>query len=435
MNELEGWEGAEQNRSAVIKWKSEMAKALRKLDPYEHPISSSLWTTEGWSELWKLPEMDFVQSHYYANAEKDMAEEVIKICSQKRNEYPDKLHLFAEYGILSGSGTRENDPDGIHLHNGNWASLMSGCASVPISWWHESYIDPQGLYKVYKGIANFVAEEKDIAKNAWKPLELVSVSYINPPEQITFSDLRFTLSGESWKKLETSSFNIGNDGTIENIDRIPSLLHGNGHKELQVPLIFNVNYQTDGKFILHIGRVGQDGLLKVFIDGVEVASISLPTGEGLGLYSEYVQRWKRWETVYNMDVSIDVPKGKHEIRIQNDGVDWINIEYIQLVNYLSNIKPNLRIIGMQTQSKALLWLQNKDHTWFNVRNKKVIEQVLPSRVILSGFGDGEFDIELWDTREGKAIKQESCKAEGNKLELDIPEIKSDIAIKIKQKGK
>lgn len=435
MNETEGWEGAEKNRGAVTKWKSKMAKFLRKLDPYEHPISSSLWTTEGWSELWKLPEMDFVQSHYYANSEKDMAEQVVKICSQKRNEYPDKLHLFAEYGILSGSGTLENDPDGIHLHNGNWSALMSGCASVPISWWHESYIDPQGLYKVYKGIANFVAQEKDLTQDAWKPIELVSISYITPPEQVTFSDLRINLSGESWKKLETSSFNISNDGKIENVDQIPSLVHGNVHKEFQVPLIFNVDYPTDGKFVLHIGRVGQDGLLKIFLDGNEMASVSLPTGEGLGLYSEYIKQWKRWETVYNTDVSINVPAGNHEIRIQNDGVDWINIEYINLVNYLSNQKPNLRVVGMQTPNKALLWLQNKDRTWFNVRNKKEIIPVKASKIVLSGLNDGEYNIEIWDTRKGIVLKQDTYKAENNILTYEVPEIKDDIAIKIKQKGK
>ncbi len=430
MNELEGWPGTQENRAAVTDWNVEMGRFLRELDPYKRPISNSLWTTEGWPELWNLPEMDFVQSHFYANSPKDMAQMVASIGAQKRADYPNKLHVFAEYGIMAGGGTRQNDPSGVHLHNGNWAGFMSGAASVPASWWHESYIDPEGLYRVYRGLANFVADEDDLAKTAWKPLEVSSISYIQPPEQLTYTDLRFTAGANNWKKPEETVFTIREDGTVENGEHLPGLLHGYAHNELRVPLTFRLDFPIAGEFILHIGRVGDNGLLKFYLDGEEISVVDLPTGEGLGVSSIYIDRWKRWETTYNKDATVNVPAGKHEVQIQNDGQDWITIDCFRLTNYRTNAAPNLRILGMQTSEKALIWAQNRAYTWFNVRDGASIPPVGPTKLTLFGFIDGKYNVELWDTVEGTVVERKSSTAAEGKLIIHLPEVKHDIAVKI-----
>lgn len=430
MNEMEGWSGTQENRAVAVGWSAEMSKALRELDPYERPISNSLWTTAGWPELWNLPEMDFVQSHFYANKPMDMAQAVADICAQKRADYPNKLHVFAEYGIMSRGDTRQNDPSGVHLHNGNWAALISGAASVPASWWHESYIDPQGLYDVYRGLANFIADEKDLATNAWKPLEAVSASYIQPPSQLTYSDLRFAGSADNWRKPEETVFTVRENGTVENGGHLPSLLHGDVHDNLRVPLTFRVDYPIAGKFSLHIGKVGDNGLLKFYRDGEEISVVDLPTGKGLGASSIYVDRWKRWETTYDMDVAVDVPAGRHEIQIQNDGRDWITIDYFRLTNYRANATPNLRVMGMQTSEEALIWVQNRDHTWFNVRDKVSIPPIVPTRLTLTGFAGGEYNMELWDTISGTVIERKRSTAAEDRLIISLPEVAHDIAVKV-----
>jgi hypothetical protein len=433
MNEIEGWEGAEQNKAVVTKWTSEMAKELRNLDPYNHPISTSLWTTDGWSELWKLPEMDFVQSHFYANRPLDMAGEVARISNHKRTEYSDKLHLFAEYGINAGSGTAESDPKGIHLHNGNWAGLMSGSASIPASWWHESYIDPLNLYEVYRGIANFLTDEKDLAKYAWKPLNVASFSYIQPPKEATYRDLQFVGRGSNWQKPNKTTFAIDKEGNISDIDQMPNILHGKAHETLKATLKFQTEYIVDGKFIIRVGKVGDNGLLKIMIDDKEAISVELPTGENLGVSSEYVNEWKRWETVYNKDIEIDVPTGKHEIQIQNEGNDWIMIENIRLTNYMTSDKPDIRVLGMQTDNRAMLWVQNKAHTWFNVRDNVQINSIPPTRLFLSGFANGTYRVDFWDTIKGSIMEQREINVSDKILLLDLPEVMNDFAIKVKQK--
>lgn len=430
MNETEGWEGTEQNKAVVTKWVTEMAKELRSLDPYKHPISTSLWTTDGWSELWKLLEMDFVQSHFYANKPMDMAEEVANICNKKQTTYPDKLHLFAEYGILAGSGTAENDPTGVHLHNGNWAGLMSGSASIPASWWHESYIDPLNLYEVYRGISKFLADEKDLSKYAWKPISISSITYVNPPEKTSYRDLQFIGKGNNWQKPSKTTFIVDENAKISDIDSMPSMLHSKAHTELKIVQKIQVNYPIDGKFIIKVGKVGDNGVLKVMLDAKEALSLNLPTGEGLGVSSEYVKEWKRWETVYNKDVEIDITAGKHEIELQNDGSDWIAIDNIKLTNYLIIDKPDLRVLGMQTSDRALIWVQNKSWTWFNVRDKVQINPVPPTRLTLSGFSNGNYTMELWDTVNGSIMEKKEIISSDNMIVFDIPEIKTDFALKL-----
>lgn len=432
LNQVEGWEGAEKNRSAIVKWHSEMAKTLRKLDPYGHLITTSFWTTPGWQEIWNLPEIDIVQTHYYANEYRDMADEVAKICAQKRLSYPNKPHLFAEYGMFSEGETVKNDPEGIHLHNGNWSALMSGAASVPASWWHETYIDAGNLYRVFTGLAKFLSEEKELSRHPWTSIR-AELSYVVPPEHVTYSDLSFSGADENnWKPLKRSTFVVKDDGSVDGIDLLPKLLHGKVHKNLKTSIVFKVDFPVQGKFVMHIGRVGARGLLKVYIDGTLISSFELPTGKGLGSHSEFVTQWKRWETTYDKDFEVNVDAGKHEIKIENDGEDWITIEHFKLTNYLTNMRPNLRVLGMQSSDKALIWIQNKSHTWANVIKNVQIKPVERTILFLQGFQDGVYLVELWDTYDGQITEQREIKASENGLTIPLPQIEKDIALKIKR---
>jgi hypothetical protein len=248
---------------------------------------------------------------------------------------------------------------------------------------------------------------------------------------LTYTDIRFTGSGDSWQIPKETVFTINDDGTVENGEYLPNLLHGHFHEDIRVPFTFHVDFPVAGEFILHIGRVGDNGLLKFYLDGEEISTVELPTGEGLGVSSTYIDRWRRWETTYDKNVSVNIPAGQHEIRIQNDGRDWITVDYLRLTNYRTNATPDLRTIGIQTSKKALIWVQNRAYTWFNVRDKAPIPSVPPTQLILTGFADGEYDVELWDTVDGTVIGRESSTAADSKLVIDLPEVKRDLAVKIK----
>ncbi len=432
VNEIEGWRGAAEHKDQVAAWHVEMARTIGETDPFDHPITTSQWTTEGWPELWDLPEMDFVQSHYYANSLwADMAGDVAGICRQKLRDYGRKLHVFGEYGISSGAGTRRMDPAGVHLHNGNWAALVSGCASNPVSWWHDSYIDALDLYSVCRGLSRFV-EGEPLADRAWRVVEADPVVYTRPLQQVLFKNLRFTPRKGSWEAPvpEGMRFTIGRDGTVANHGELPNLLHGSGHQDLRSPFVFEVDCRKPSRFNVQVGTVSAGGILEFRVDGKAVRTVELPAGEGLGTESRWQERWQIWQTDYNETYGVELPPGPHVVELTNEGRDWVDVEYFELTDYVTNELPPLRVLCLASDDRALVWAQNEAHTWFNVRAGEPVPPVEPTSVRLTGFADGVWQVESWDTVKGEVIARSSASAADGQLELQLPRIETDVALKL-----
>ena len=431
-NEMEGWPGAQQHRDAVAAWHAEMGDALAGLDPFDHPITTSLWTTAGWPELWKLPQMQFVQSHFYANNRfADMAGAVAGICRQKLTDYPGKLHLFGEYGVLSGAGTAKEDPAGVHLHNGNWAALMSGSASNPVSWWHREYIDGLDLYHVYRGLANYVRDE-DLAGRTWRPVDGASVRYAQPPETVRYRDVEFSGTAGAWDAPlpEGTTFTVRRDGTVENLDKLPGLLQGNGHPDLRSAFVFKLDCARAIQFRVRVGTVSVGAVLQFELDGEPSLTYDLPAGEGLERESRYQPQWRIWQTDYDRYFGIGVPAGRHTVRLTNNGGDWAQIASVLLVGYGTDETPALRVLGLASEDRALLWVQNKAHTWFNVRDQRSIEPVPAAVLTVPGLADGAWRAELWDTGKGAVLSTADVRAEDGRVEVPLPAVAEDVALKL-----
>jgi hypothetical protein len=71
-----------------------------------------------------------------------------------------KPAFFAEFGLVNetwGLSPRvQDDPEGVHLHNGLWSAMMAGAAGTGHLWWWDNYVDPKDLWHQFKGVARFV---------------------------------------------------------------------------------------------------------------------------------------------------------------------------------------------------------------------------------------------------------------------------------------
>ena len=431
LNEAEGFGASGEHKDVVAGWHARMGRYLAELDPFDHPITSSLWTTEGWPELWNLPEMQIVQSHMYANDERaDMAGLVAGVCAQKLRDYPGKPHVFGEYGIRSGADTAAADPTGVHLHNGNWAALASGAASNPVSWWHRQYIEPLGLYRVYGGLARYVAGEP-LAERAWRPVEVESLDYVRAPD-VTYRDLEFSGAQSGWKAAVPAGtrFVLGRDGSVRNLDRLPRVLHGQSHADLRSALAFEVDCPEPARFVVRVGRVSAGAALVFEVDGEAVRTVDLPAAEGLGKESEWKEQWGIWQTLYDETFGIEVPAGRHTVTLSNTGRDWIEIPWMRVEGYVTNERPALRVLGLAADDRALLWVQNVAHTWFNVRDGREMPPVPPTRLRLAGLADGPWAVELWDTRAGEVTATWPVDVQDGAVELELPAVERDVALKL-----
>ena len=423
-NEFEGWPGAD--NAEKLDWHLAMARHLKAIDPFDHLVTTSFWGKTGPAEFWQAPEMDIVQTHHYSNNEGSMAEAVADYSRQQAKDFA-KPHLFSEFGIASRSGTAESDPKGWYLHNALWAGTMSFCAGAPMPWWHESYIDPLDQYFHFAAVGHFV-NGLPMATARWRPLEFDPPQFVTPPPPKR-TDVVIRPRG-SWGKPKVNKFAVAPDGSINDLGALGSLLQGRGHADIKGPPTFQVDYPAPGEFIVRVGRVSRSGRLSIWLDDRLVLERELPCGEGLGTTSRWVERWKLWETAYDEDVAIDVPAGRHSIRLDNDGGDWIRVAHYRLTGYQTVQKPKLVVLGMQNGQMAVLWLHNRDATWAAHYKPEPIAPVPAATLTLRGLRDGPRIVEWWETWKGARQRTERAEVKGGRLTLPIPELAADIALKI-----
>ena len=174
-------------------------------------------------------------------------------------------------------------------------------------------------------------------------------------------------------------------------------------------------------------------MIKFGSDNKLVWQKNFPTGaEGEGEWkkSEWKKEWKIWFSTYDKAYAIDVPAGEHVIRLENTGRDWIMIKRIILTNYRSNVYPSVRQVGLRRNGEALLWIQNTESNWYTNSLKK---EPTPQRDLCFNVLDmpqGTYELEWWDTWEGKIINETEAISIGRELPIRLPELKTDIAVKI-----
>jgi hypothetical protein len=425
-NEFEGW--ADTTEETKIVWHREMAAFLASLDPYRHLITTSWWGKTGPAECWRIPEMDLVQTHCYTNNDGNVAEQVRSYCLEQWRNFA-KPHLFGEFGIRSGAGTAEKDPKGWGLHNAFWVALCSGACSIPMPWWHENYIEPMDLYFHFTSIANF-AKGLPFGTTRWEQVSVEPPEYVKPPAAPLTRDVVLTPAGK-WGKPAVNEFTIQGDGTVNDPMEILQLLHGAGHRDLINPPTFIVDYPRAGKFIVSVGRVSRSGVLRVCVDGEQKLNREFPCGENHGKKWTYQPKWKLWESEYDEEVAVDVPAGKHRIRVENLGLDWMHISRYAFTGCKVLDRPNLLVAALRADhGPCIAWMQNQESDWFN-QQKSAVMPVPPSRITLDGFADGAYTVEWWETWKGRPVRTEKVTASGGKLVLQPGEIKSDVAAKIR----
>lgn len=423
-NEIEGW--ADSPDTIKLPWTREMSDYLRGLDPFGHPITTSFWSHTGPPKYWQLPNLDIVQTHLYTNDNSNVAE-IVRELSLKQHRELAKPHIFGEFGIDSRGGFEQKDPQGWGIHNALWAGLTSFCAGGPMPWWHENYIEPLDLYFHFTALANFTAD-LPLGKARWEPLA-ATVEFQDKSRPPDTRDAVITPL-QKWGKPEVYEFTLQEDGALTE-GRPQALLHGTGHKDIATPVVFTADYPQPGQFVISVTRVSNSGLLRVWVDGQQVKEWDLPCAEGLGKSSVWREQWKLWETVYDQDFTVDIPAGRHQIKVENFGKDWVSVGAYRFTGCQVRRTPNVLAAGLQTADTAVLWLQNRDSDWYNVSQGKV-PSVDPTVVTLTGLKDGAWTLETWETWKGTRTRSEKVTVRQGRLVLRLPVLKADVAYKLRR---
>ncbi len=176
-----------------VPWLTGMSAAIRKMDLGRHLVSNSYSSPVAASDPSWAP-MDFVQEHKYQMS--DWASYIKRETDQAREDGR-KPFFMGEYGMTGDIP----DSHGIILHDGLWASFMSGASATAMTWWWDQYIEARNLWGHFGPLARFLqGEDPAGAGLAPAPLEKapgVRIYRIGGPDRIYawIKDSRYTYRG------------------------------------------------------------------------------------------------------------------------------------------------------------------------------------------------------------------------------------------------
>lgn len=95
----------------------------------------------------------------------------------------------------------------------------------------------------------------------------------------------------------------------------------------------------------------------------------------------------------------------------------------------------LRLFELTGKHTRLLWLRQRDVSWFNLAvEKKAIEPVKSSSLALTAMAPGSYRVEYWSPEDGKLLKSAWITVMGTTLEVPLPEIARELALKVRPAG-
>jgi hypothetical protein len=134
----------------------------------------------------------------------------------------------------------------------------------------------------------------------------------------------------------------------------------------------------------------------------------------------------------NTQLDIPLPAGYHRLVLDNAGEDWIELNYLEIADYIAP----LRAVALADSSTgtALIWLHHRAYTWQNAQTQSAWEA---QRFILSvpQMPPGDYMIEFWDTTNGAILGQEVGRvgeADKGVLTVQLLPIQTTLAIRITQ---
>jgi len=159
-NEVDGIWGKNYPANIVVPWHQEMSRYIKQLDPYSHLVTTSFAYRQRDAEVWKLPDIDFTQSHIYSAPEEygtiHLPTRLAEYSWPKWREFG-KPTLVSEFGGHPRTGWTNAEDGGVALHNGLWSGALAGAAGVPLYWWWD-YVEKANLYGQFAAVSAYIKD-------------------------------------------------------------------------------------------------------------------------------------------------------------------------------------------------------------------------------------------------------------------------------------
>lgn len=422
-------------------WYAEMSRELRRLDPYQRPITTS-FTTTGPADVWKLPDMDLTQMHRYGD-EGSLRDIAPGLPGNARvHDTFQKPHLVGEFGISWRRSDRFFDEKGIgtNLHNGLWSGALSGNAGGAMVWWWDDYVHPNNLYPEFTSLARF-AHLVDWPRRKFIPLDLPAPEWTNAPGD-RFMDLKLTPES-GWGARSAGPLTIGADGSLQGTGALLGYLYGPAKPDLRSPQVFDVSLEQARTLHMRVGTVSTRSTIKVAVNGDEVMTFAFdPHPGGPGGYVEtrqYPEFGGIYQARFDTVREIPLPSGKSRVQIECAEGDWVQIRDYTIPRVVPARFSGLRTTALQDTKacETLLWIQDPESNWANDQSGQEMREWEDISMTVPVPKPGQYQLQWWDTRRGQILKTEALitRADAPRhLHIRVPAFRRDVALRIAPAG-
>ncbi len=413
------------NLELITQWHREMADYLRRIDPWQHLITTSFADSNGREAIDRLPQIEFTQTHNYGSRDISAA---LTFFHRKKEPYG-KPHLVGEFGAGAMGEDAQVDPTGIAMHSGIWSTVMDGSAGTGMLWWWDNHIHPHNLYRHLAALSKFL-QGVNFPKEGFRRIQNATFTLIQPSREPVYDDL--VLQGPtSWEphpSNKPTTVQVSAEGRVAVQEQVAGLLHGlRNHRDKHNPLTIVTDLPHPTRLRIFVTGVSGHGGAHLIVErnGQRVLDKDMPDPDDTGNTETLMQ--------FNGEYTLEVPAGKQTLKVQNIGNDWVFVSYI-LERAVKQTAPPLRLFGLHGRSTALMYIEHSQHTWYQVNVvKRKPEPVPPTTLHIPEWTPGRYRVEFWDTYEGKVTRTEEVNVDTRGLRLELPEVGSDIAIKTQRR--
>jgi hypothetical protein len=313
-NEVESVNAVRDKRIDEVKqWHDDMAAYIRSLDPYRHLVTSS-------SDL-RLPifgSMDYYQTHGYPSA--------IQARLASDNRTFDKVWFYGEIGDSVSGGARP-DVERNAVRDSIWTSLFRHFAGASEYWYWDS-VYKMKLQNEYAD-AHRIIEASDVLGER-------DLAFLTPDIQAgAAGDLIVQPSG--WGNYNRLDFDLPKDASA--LSRQPASFQGVSHPEARSgPLVLHMDLPAAGEVKIRVIGVSASGanLVATVNGGTPVARTFIPAADFVAT-----------------DVSVPVPAGHVDLKLDNTGADWVRISSFSF----PGIGKPVEALGIGNRRMALMRLE------------------------------------------------------------------------------
>jgi len=109
-------------------------------------------------------------------------------------------------------------------------------------------------------------------------------------------------------------------------------------------------------------------------------------------------------------------------------VPWNRVPFEPAFARISH--PDLRAWELRSSELRLVWIQSLHYTWWNVIHGAKLSPVENAWLRLEAVQPGRYRLEWWNTETGDVAAAEEQSTTGGTLSINLPPIRTDIALKI-----